>query len=172
LLINEIVNDVRRVYTDGRDHTAEEDAYASWNGDILVTHTKYLMPGQYQRGVQANYSDQVTTVERWHKVDPKTLQADVWVFGPVNLAEPWYTRQSWTQLTNDDYFALLLLGERDVADEHRIVERLHRKVSNSETVVFPRVGHVVNLEAPEEFNRVVLAFPRKHSGGTHAAASR
>jgi hypothetical protein len=35
-------------------------------------------------------------------VDPKTLQADVWVFDPVNLAKPWYTRQSWTQLTNDD----------------------------------------------------------------------
>jgi hypothetical protein len=61
------------------------------------------MSGQYQRGVQPNYSDQVTTVERWRKVDPKTLQADVWVFDPVNLAKPWYTRQSWTQLTNDDH---------------------------------------------------------------------
>ena len=36
-------------------------------------------------------------------MDPKTLQADVWVFDPVNLAKPWYTRQSWTKLTNDDY---------------------------------------------------------------------
>jgi hypothetical protein len=115
LLINEMVNDVRRVYTDGRDHTAEDDAYASWNGDtvgfwdgdILVTHTKYLMSGQYQRGVQPNYSDQVTTVERWKKVDPKTLQVDVWVFDPVNLAKPWYTRQSYTQLTNDDHLLRL-----------------------------------------------------------------
>lgn len=109
-LINEMVNDVRRVYTDGRAHTPAEDAYATWNGDtigfwdgdMLVTHTKYLMAGQYQRGLQPNYSDQVTIVERWKKVDGKTLQADVWVFDPVNLAEPWYTRQSWTQLTNDD----------------------------------------------------------------------
>ena len=109
-LINEMVNDVRRVYTDGRAHTPDEDAYPSWNGDtigfwdgdVLVTHTKHLMPGQYQRGVNPNYSDQVTIVERWKKVDPKTLQADVWVYDPVNLVEPWYTRQSWTQLTNDD----------------------------------------------------------------------
>ncbi len=109
-LINEMVNDVRRVYTDGRDHTPADDAYATWNGDTvgfwdgdtLVVHTKYLNSGQYQRGVQPNYSDQTTVVERWRKVDPKTLQADVWVFDPVNLAEPWYTRQSWTQLTNDD----------------------------------------------------------------------
>jgi hypothetical protein len=109
-LINEMVNDVRRVYTDGRPHTPEADAYPSWNGDtigfwdgdVLVTHTKYLMPGQYQRGVQPNYSDHLSVVERWHKVDPRTLQADVWVFDPVNLAEPWYTRQGWTKLTDDD----------------------------------------------------------------------
>jgi hypothetical protein len=109
-LINEMVNDVRRVYTDGRAHTPDEDAYPSWNGDtigfwdgdMLVTHTKHLMAGQYQRGVQPNYSDQITLVERWKKTDPKTLQADVWIYDPVNLAEPWYTRQSWTQLTNDD----------------------------------------------------------------------
>ncbi len=109
-LINEMVNDVRRVYTDGRSHTPEDDAYPSWNGDtigfwdgdVLVTHTTYLMKGQYQRGVQPNYSEKTTVVERWHKVDPKTLQADVWVFDPVNLVKPWYTRQSWTQLTNND----------------------------------------------------------------------
>jgi hypothetical protein len=109
-LINEMVNDVRRVYTDGRGHTSAEDAYPTWNGDTigfwdgdtLVAHTKYLFPGQYQRGVQPNYSDQTTVVERWHKVDPRTLQADVWVFDPVNLAAPWYTRQSWTRLTDDE----------------------------------------------------------------------
>jgi hypothetical protein len=108
-LMNEMVNDVRRVYTDGRDHTPEDDAYPSWNGDtigfwdgdILVAHTKYLYKGQYQRGVQPNYSEKTTVVERWHKVDPKTLQADVWVFDPVNLVKPWYTRQSWTKLTDD-----------------------------------------------------------------------
>lgn len=110
-LANEMVNDVRRVYTDGRDHLPEEVAYPTangdtigfWDGDILTTHTKYLMAGQYQRGVQPDYSDQTTTVERWRKVDSKTLQADVWVFDPVNLAKPWYSRQSWTQLTNDDH---------------------------------------------------------------------
>jgi hypothetical protein len=109
-LINEMVNDVRRVYTDGRSHTPEDDAYPSWNGDtigfwdggVLVAHTKYLMKGQYQRGVQPNYSEKTEVVERWHKVDAKTLQTDVWVFDPVNLVKPWYTRQSQTQLTNDD----------------------------------------------------------------------
>jgi len=114
-LMNEMVNDVRRVYTDGRPHTAEEDAYPTWNGDtigfwdgdILTTHTTYLMAGQYQRGLQPDYSDQVSTVERWRKVDEKTLQADVWVYDPVNLAKPWYTRQSWTKLSNDEFLLRL-----------------------------------------------------------------
>jgi len=111
-LINEMVNDVRRVYTDGREHTPEEDAYPSWNGDtigfwdgdMLVTHTKYLMPGQYQRGSQPNYSDQVEVVERYRKTAHNMLEADYWVFDPVNLAEPWYTRQSWIELENEDHF--------------------------------------------------------------------
>lgn len=109
-LVNEMVNDVRRVYTDGRAHTAPEDAYATWNGDtigfwdgdILVTHTTYLNAGQYQRGTQPDYSDQVEVVERWRKVNGILLEADFWVFDPVNLEEPWYSRQSWIELANDD----------------------------------------------------------------------
>ena len=111
-LINEMVNDIRRVYTDGRGHTLPEDAYASANGDtigfwhdgMLVTHTTYLLSGQYQRGTQPDYSDQVEVVERWKKVNGNTLEADYWVFDPVNLAEPWYSRQSWTELANDDHY--------------------------------------------------------------------
>ena len=114
-LMNEMVNDVRRVYTDGSAHTLPEDAYASANGDtigfwtngMLVTHTTYLISGQYQRGTQPDYSDQVDVVERLKKVDGITLEADYWVFDPVNLGEPWYTRQSWTQLANDDNFQRL-----------------------------------------------------------------
>lgn len=110
-LINEMSNDIRRIYTDGRAHTPDEDAYGTpngdtigfWDGDVLVAHTTHLIAGQFLRGVQPDYSDQVTVVERWHKVNPKTLQADVWVFDPVNLAEPWYARQTWNQLTNDDH---------------------------------------------------------------------
>ena len=111
-LINEMVNDIRRVYTDGSAHTLPEDAYATANGDtigfwhdgMLITHTMYLLEGQYQRGTQPDYSDQVEVVERWKKTDGITLQADYWVFDPVNLAEPWYSRQSWTELDNDDNY--------------------------------------------------------------------
>lgn len=111
-LMNEMVNDVRRIYTDGREHTLPQDAYATPNGDsigfwtngMLVVHTTYLRSGQYQRGTQPDYSDQVEVVERLKKVNGNTLEADYWVFDPVNLSEPWYTRQSWTELANDDHY--------------------------------------------------------------------
>jgi hypothetical protein len=108
-LINEMVNDIRRVYTDGRDHVPEADRYPLYNGDSigfwdgqkLVIHTNQLQAGIYQRS-QPDYTDQVETVEIWHKLDDKTLVADVWVYDPPALTEAWYTRQSYTKLDDPD----------------------------------------------------------------------
>ncbi len=108
-LINEMVNDIRRIYTDGRDHTPEADRYplyngdsiGFWDGDRLVIHTNQLQAGIYQRS-HPDYTDQVETVEIWHKVDDKTVGADVWVYDPPALAEPWYTRQSYLKLNDPD----------------------------------------------------------------------
>lgn len=109
-LINEMVNDVRRVYTDGRAHTPPADAYPLWNGDsigfwagdTLVSHTNQLMSGQYQRGRQPDYSDKIEVVERWRKVDERNIHVDLWIYDPVNLSAPWYTRQIYTRLSNPD----------------------------------------------------------------------
>jgi pimeloyl-ACP methyl ester carboxylesterase len=58
--------------------------------------------------------------------------------------------------------ALLLLGERDVEDEHRIVQLLARELRDARLHVVPGSGHVINLEKPDEFNRVVQEFLREH----------
>ena len=108
-LINEMVNDIRRIYTDGRDHIAEADRYplyngdsiGFWDGDRLVIHTNQLMSGIYQRR-QPEYTDQVETVEIWEKIDDTTIEVDVWVYDPPALVEPWYTKQAYARLTNDD----------------------------------------------------------------------
>jgi hypothetical protein len=44
----------------------------------------------------------VETVEIWHKVDDKTLRADVWVYDPPALQEPWFTRQSYVKLDDPE----------------------------------------------------------------------
>jgi hypothetical protein len=108
-LVNEMQNEIRRVYTDGRDHPSEADAYPLWEGDSigfwrgdeLVIHTSQMRAGQYQR-IQPLYTEQVETVEIWQRTDPTTLIVHVWAFDPPALAEPWYTRQVFKRLTNDD----------------------------------------------------------------------
>jgi hypothetical protein len=106
LLINEMVNDIRRIYTDGQGHTPDEDAYPLWNGDsigfwdgdTLVIHTTQLMGGQYQRS-QPDYSDQVETVEKWHKADANTIEADVTIYDPPALVKPWHVVQKYVRVT-------------------------------------------------------------------------
>jgi hypothetical protein len=108
-LINEMVNDIRRIYTDGRDHVPDADRYPLYNGDSigfwdgakLVIHTNQLQSGIYQRA-QPDYTDQVETVEIWQKADEKTLTADVWVYDPPALMEPWYTKQAYLKLNDPD----------------------------------------------------------------------
>jgi len=108
-LINEMVNDIRRIYTDGRDHIPAADRYplyngdsvGFWDGDKLVIHTNQLRAGIYQRS-HPDYSDQVETVEIWQKVDARTLGADVWVYDPPSLVEPWFTHQTYLKLSDPD----------------------------------------------------------------------
>jgi hypothetical protein len=124
-LINEMVNDIRRVYTDGRGHTPPEDAYPLYNGDSigfwdgarLVVHTNQLTSGQYQR-TQPEYTDQVETVEIWEKVDDRTLVAHVWVYDPPALLEPWYVKQTYSKLSDEQNLRIRYwhCGENDNND--------------------------------------------------------
>jgi hypothetical protein len=108
-MTSETVNNVRRIYTDGRDHIPEVDRYplyygdsiGFWSSQTLTVHTNQLRAGIYQRG-NPEYTDQVETVEVWRKVDDRTLEVDVWVYDPPALVEPWYVRHRYYKVGNDD----------------------------------------------------------------------
>jgi hypothetical protein len=108
-LINEMQNEIRRIYTDGRDHLPPADAYplwegdsiGFWDGDKLVIHTNSMRAGQYQR-IQPFYTEQVETVEVWQRTADDAITIDVWTYDPPALVEPWYTRQILKKLSNDD----------------------------------------------------------------------
>jgi pimeloyl-ACP methyl ester carboxylesterase len=53
---------------------------------------------------------------------------------------------------------LVMIGDRDVPDIHRIVEMIMRDVPGAKRVVFERTGHVLHMEQPEKFNAAVLEF--------------
>ncbi len=57
---------------------------------------------------------------------------------------------------------LLVYGDKDVRAPQEVARRLHAAIAGSRLVVLPDVGHVCNIEAPDEFNTVVRGFLRDH----------
>ncbi len=54
--------------------------------------------------------------------------------------------------------ALVILGENDAPDIHAIAELLMNGLPNSRLVEMDDVAHMLNMERPAEFNRLVLDF--------------
>jgi hypothetical protein len=108
-LTSETVNNVRRIYTDGRSHPPEEerfplyygDSIGFWDGPKLVIHTNSLMARSMGRG-QPNQTDKMETVEVWNKIDARTISADIWIYDPGLYTEPWYMNRRYTQVDNPD----------------------------------------------------------------------
>lgn len=109
LLFSETMNNLRRVYTDGRGHPPAADAYPLHYGDsigfwadkTLVIHTTQVMAGIFHRN-DPIYSDALEAVEVWNKSAPDTVTVDVWIYDPETLLEPWYVRQTYKQVPNPD----------------------------------------------------------------------
>jgi hypothetical protein len=109
LLITEQANEIRRIYTDGRDHPSEADQYplsegdsiGFWDGQKLVIHTNQLQTRSMGRN-QPTQSDKMETVEIWERVDPNTILVDMWVFDPRLYLEPWYVARRYQQVPNPD----------------------------------------------------------------------
>jgi hypothetical protein len=108
-LITEQVNEIRRIYTDGRDHTpaadryplAEGDSIGFWDGQKLVIHTNQLRSASMGRNAPTQ-SEQMETVEMWEKVDANTILTDVWLFDPRLYTETWYFQRRYRRVPNPD----------------------------------------------------------------------
>jgi 3-oxoadipate enol-lactonase len=57
----------------------------------------------------------------------------------------------------------IIMGQNDIDDLQGVAARLIREIGHARSVVLPDVGHIVNMEAPERFNEIVLAFLRSLS---------
>lgn len=108
-LSSETVNNVRRIYTDGRDHPPTADRYPLYYGDSigfwdhqkLVIHTNQLM-GRSLGGFadELHHSEQMETVEIWDKVAPNLVEDEVWLYDPATYLEPWFVIRHYTQVPN------------------------------------------------------------------------
>ncbi|HPC95250.1 MAG TPA: alpha/beta hydrolase [Sedimentisphaerales bacterium] len=52
----------------------------------------------------------------------------------------------------------IIIGQHDVDDLQGVARRLIREIRHARCSVLPGVGHIVNMEAPERFNEIVLEF--------------
>jgi 3-oxoadipate enol-lactonase len=52
----------------------------------------------------------------------------------------------------------IIVGQHDIPDTQGVADRLIREIGHAQSTVLPNVGHIVNMEAPEQFNRIVLDF--------------
>lgn len=110
-LIAEQVNEVRRIYTDGRGHIPEADRYPLWLGDSvgiwdgprLIIHTNELRSGIFARN-SPRHSEQVEVVEVWQRISADNIDVDVWVYDKLALREPWFVKVRYAQVPNDDLF--------------------------------------------------------------------
>jgi len=108
-LSSETVNNVRRIYTDGRDHPPELERYplyygdsiGFWDGQKLVIHTNQLMSRAMGRNT-LRQSEQMETVEIWENVDERTIRAHAWLYDPSILEEAWYVQRVYARVPNED----------------------------------------------------------------------
>jgi pimeloyl-ACP methyl ester carboxylesterase len=57
---------------------------------------------------------------------------------------------------------LVVTGSEDVRDIQEIAEQLAAEIPRAERATIAGSGHLPSLERPDDFDRVVLAFLRKH----------
>lgn len=53
---------------------------------------------------------------------------------------------------------LIIWGGKDALDIRQIANLLHKNISTSSQYVFPDAGHLIPLEKPLDFNRIVMRF--------------
>ena len=52
----------------------------------------------------------------------------------------------------------LIIGDKDVREMQSIIEKLEQSIPGARKIVMHDVAHALNMEQPEEFNRIVLDF--------------
>jgi 3-oxoadipate enol-lactonase len=65
---------------------------------------------------------------------------------------------------------LVIIGDLDTSGTRASADLLAEKLPNAEKVVFHNVAHMVSMEEPERFNRLVLDFLHRHGLATDRQA--
>lgn len=103
LLGAEMMNEFRRIFTDGRPHPSDEWLTNEWLGysigfwdeDVLTIWTKGIKEGILTRGMPRQ-TNELEVIERWRRVDPieddalGRIEIEITLYDPT-FVEPWHT---------------------------------------------------------------------------------
>jgi hypothetical protein len=106
-LMQEFMNETRRVYTDGQPHATPEgntwlgDSIGFWDGDKLVIWTMGVKAADYLRGYPDN-SAELEGIEVWQRVNgangrPDRIVVQATMYDPVGLTAPWNVATSYVK---------------------------------------------------------------------------
>ena len=75
-------------------------------------------------------------------------------FPPLQQLEP----PAITRISEVAVSTCLIIGDKDVREMLSIIEKLEQGIPGARKIVMHDVAHALNMERPEEFNRIVLDF--------------
>jgi pimeloyl-ACP methyl ester carboxylesterase len=108
-----------------------------------LTHPLFA-PAHRQAAVAARLAQIVDEYSGWHFINANPEQG---------LEPP--AAQRLSQLAMP---MLVIVGEEDIADFQQISEKICQQVPRARKLVLPGVGHMANMEAPEQVSQALLAF--------------
>lgn len=93
-------------------------------------------------------------VRQWLELEHKAV--------PQRVNQRKTSKVTWDALRAMKVPTLLVTGDADLYTPPAVLKMFAQALPNSEAVVIPEAGHSVYWEQPDEFNRIVLAFLKKH----------
>jgi 3-oxoadipate enol-lactonase len=119
------------------------------SGDMAAAKRLWLehplfIPARESGNVAARLSEMVEDYSGWH-----------WVHTDPFLAPG---APAINRLNEIRVPTLVVAGERDLPDFHRISDTLTSGIAGAVRTQIPRAGHMANMEAPADFNRLLLDF--------------
>ena len=121
ILLTETYHNFQIVPTDGRPHadvppSYRGDAVAHWDGDTLVVDKTNFTDANWMsaEGRVSFHSDALHIVERYRRVDAKTLEIEATVYDPKVLTGPWVVPKQTLQLAPFDHVMQLDCSGADV----------------------------------------------------------
>lgn len=83
------------------------------------------------------------------------------------LINPFFTKipfpPAYTRLKDIRIPTLIIIGDRDVPSVKSIAQTIGSQIPGAKTIILKSVGHIPNMEKPEEFNEALLIFLKENS---------